>query len=100
MSRAAVVEPLARRYRHNSWANSLVLESLVRSATGSGGSQSPGDPLARNLVSVVVYRNSRGERFERSLHDVLDHVANHGTHHRGQIVLLLRQAGSQLPSPT
>ena len=45
---------------------------------------------ADDLGSTVAYRNSQGERFERSLHDVLDHVANHGTHHRGQIVLLLR----------
>ena len=52
---------------------------------------------ADDLAGTVAYRNSKGERFEQGLNEVLDHVANHGTHHRGQIVLLLPQAGFAPP---
>ena len=69
---------------HRGWINYL--------ACAQGWRALFADMSAADLVSIVAYRNSRGERFEQSLHDVLDHVANHGTHHRGQIVLMLRQA--------
>ena len=52
---------------------------------------------ADDLAGTVAYQNSKGEVFEQGLNEVLDHVANHGTHHRGQIVLLLRQAGFAPP---
>ena len=55
------------------------------------------DLSAEGLASIVAYHNSKGEQFEQRLGDVLDHVVNHGTYHRGQIVLLLRQAGFAAP---
>ena len=42
---------------------------------------------------VVSYRNARGMAFNTPLLDVLTHVANHSTHHRGQIVARLRSLG-------
>lgn len=38
----------------------------------------------------------RGKEF--ALHELVQHVANHSTYHRGQVVLLLRQLGQQPPS--
>ena len=41
----------------------------------------------------VNYKNLSGQAFENNLNDIMIHVANHGTYHRGQIATLLRQQG-------
>jgi len=33
----------------------------------------------------ITYMNSRGEKFENSVRDMLFHIINHSTYHRGQI---------------
>ena len=48
-----------------------------------------------DLERVVNYRNTAGKEFNTSVEDVLTHVAMHGQYHRGQVNLLLRQAGSE-----
>ncbi len=47
----------------------------------------------------ISYRNSAGDRFETSVEDILHHVFLHGSYHRGQVALLLRQA-SEVPAPS
>jgi uncharacterized damage-inducible protein DinB len=39
---------------------------------------------------VIAYRNLKGDAFESPLHDILTHVINHGTYHRGQVVTTLK----------
>lgn len=46
-----------------------------------------------DLGHVLHYTNTRGEHFQRELFDLLMHVFNHQTHHRGQATTLLTQAG-------
>ena len=41
----------------------------------------------------VSYRNSKGERFNTSIADMVTHLSIHGAHHRGQIVHAMRQPG-------
>lgn len=38
-----------------------------------------------DLGKKISYKNSRGESFENSVRDILFHVINHSTYHRGQI---------------
>lgn len=45
------------------------------------------------FARAVQYRNSKGTPFETAVGDILTHVIVHGGYHRGQIALLLRQAG-------
>lgn len=46
-----------------------------------------------DLVQTVFYQNSKGERFENKIEDILFHTVNHSTYHRGQIALLFRKSG-------
>jgi uncharacterized damage-inducible protein DinB len=48
---------------------------------------------------IVHYRNSAGDEFDNAIEDILVHVAMHGSYHRGQISLLVRDAGTE-PQPT
>jgi uncharacterized damage-inducible protein DinB len=40
-----------------------------------------------------IYMNSKKEQFKQPVYQVLVHVFNHGTYHRGQLVTILRQLG-------
>ncbi len=46
-----------------------------------------------DLHRSVTYRSSKGTEFHTPLADVLFHVAMHGSYHRGQIALRLRESG-------
>ncbi len=44
------------------------------------------------LNHVFAYQNSKKEQFKQPVYQVLIHIFNHGTYHRGQLVNLLRQS--------
>lgn len=46
-----------------------------------------------HLQHVFQYQNSKRQQFKQPLYQMLLHVFNHGTYHRGQLVTLLRQVG-------
>ena len=46
-----------------------------------------------DLEETIQYSNSKGRVFNNSIRDILFHVINHSTYHRGQIVTMLRQVG-------
>jgi uncharacterized damage-inducible protein DinB len=41
----------------------------------------------------IAYENSKGTHYENALPDILAHIVNHGSYHRGQIASLVKQAG-------
>lgn len=45
------------------------------------------------LQYVFMYQNSKKEQFKQPVHQMLLHLFNHGTYHRGQLVNMLRQLG-------
>jgi uncharacterized damage-inducible protein DinB len=47
-----------------------------------------------DLDRVVEYRNTKGTAFSNPMWQMLQHVVNHGTYHRGQITTMLRQLGA------
>jgi uncharacterized damage-inducible protein DinB len=52
-----------------------------------------------SLDHVFQYQNSRKEQFSQPTWQILLHVFNHGTYHRGQLINMLRQlAVEKLPA--
>jgi uncharacterized damage-inducible protein DinB len=45
-----------------------------------------------DIERPIEYSNIKGDPFKNQLADILQHAANHGTYHRGQIALLVREA--------
>lgn len=48
-----------------------------------------------SLLKPIDYRNYKGEPFRQPLGEMMLHVVNHSTYHRGQVTTLLRQLGAQ-----
>lgn len=51
-----------------------------------------------DLERVVSYRGLDGQTFSHPLGDLLRHVVNHATYHRGQLATMLRQVGQAPPN--
>lgn len=46
-----------------------------------------------DLDRELTYTNSKGESWTSTIREILMHVVLHGTYHRGQIAMLVRQSG-------
>jgi uncharacterized damage-inducible protein DinB len=46
-----------------------------------------------HLAATIHYKNSKGESWSNSIHDILMHVVMHSAYHRGQIATAMRAAG-------
>ena len=51
------------------------------------------------MAEVVSYVNVKGETWRYPLGEMLVHLVNHSTYHRGQVATMLRQLG-KTPEPT
>jgi uncharacterized damage-inducible protein DinB len=46
----------------------------------------------------ISYKNLKGEPFTAPLWQLIQHVVNHSSYHRGQVVTMLRQLGAKAPA--
>ncbi|HLO83040.1 MAG TPA: DinB family protein, partial [Chitinophagaceae bacterium] len=51
------------------------------------------------LKTPLQYKNYKGEEFSQPLYEILLHVFNHGTYHRGQLVTMIRALGHEEALP-
>ena len=49
---------------------------------------------SEDLERKIAYTNTKGERWENTIADVMTHMTLHGTYHRGQIAMLVRESGN------
>ncbi|MGI8783750.1 MAG: DinB family protein [Acidobacteriota bacterium] len=52
----------------------------------------------QEMQQPVSYTNFKGERWRYALEDLLLHLVNHSTYHRGQVATMLRQVGALPPA--
>jgi uncharacterized damage-inducible protein DinB len=60
--------------------------------------ESLGDAGRLDTGRLIEYKSFAGEPFTNSLAQIVRHVVNHGTYHRGQVATMLRQLGAQAVS--
>lgn len=48
---------------------------------------------ADSIAQTIHYKNSKGEPWSSTAHDIITHVLLHSAYHRGQIAMLVRAAG-------
>lgn len=48
-----------------------------------------------DLTRVASYKSSDGTAYANTVHEVLTHVSNHSTYHRGQVARLVSEAGGR-----
>lgn len=82
-----------------SWVASSTLEQLQGTLSEVQSDRS--GLLARlddtGLGGLVRYRNTKGEEYAQPLGDLMRHVVNHSSYHRGQAATQLRQLGEVPP---
>jgi uncharacterized damage-inducible protein DinB len=53
-----------------------------------------------NITHVFAYQNSKKEHFKQPVYEMLLHLFNHQTLHRGQLIMMFRQLGLDKIPPT
>lgn len=52
-----------------------------------------------DFEKIIAYKSFSGAKFEKKVSDILIHIVNHSTYHRGQIAQLMRKHGLE-PVPS
>ena len=50
-----------------------------------------------DFFRLIAYKDTKGDLYQTPVAEIMANVVNHGTYHRGQIAIRLREAGIQPP---
>lgn len=78
------------------YEKSGIQEALNKSS--SGLSEFINTISENDLRKIISYSNTKGEKFNSVLEDILTHLTHHSAYHRGQIVLMLKTLVPALPN--
>jgi uncharacterized damage-inducible protein DinB len=53
---------------------------------------------SQDFNQLIAYQNSKGLHFTNTVNQILTHLTLHASYHRGQVVLLLKNQISELPT--
>ena len=51
--------------------------------------------IEEDLKQIISYKDLKGNPYSQPLWQLMQHLANHSTYHRGQIVTMMRQLGTK-----
>lgn len=89
----------APRFTLSNTGESWTLDTLAEAWAGTAAGFREWLSRAGDLQAILQYRNTAGQENELPVWQVILHVVNHATYHRGQITTMLRQLG-YAPVPT
>jgi uncharacterized damage-inducible protein DinB len=49
----------------------------------------------KDISRNIFYKNTKGTVFQQTIFEIIQHLVNHGTYHRGNIAAMIRQSGYQ-----
>jgi len=75
------------------WETDALGVCRERITTNTAAFEAVSSLTAADLNTTVSYTTTQGTPYQTPVRDILSHVFNHSTHHRGQISLLVREAG-------
>ena len=82
--------PLWERY------NVVELKSMLEESGRNWVNHIDSHPLV-TFEEMISYKNSKGEKFESTIREIISHILTHGSYHRGQLALLMRKLGIDPP---
>ena len=48
-----------------------------------------------DIQKIIVYKDLKGNEYRQPMYQLMQHIVNHSSYHRGQVVTMLRQLGVQ-----
>lgn len=88
-----------RTAEHSQWpAWSLEAASALAASSAAGLHSIAAAAGSEGMYKTITYRTRTGVEGRNVLWEILMHIVQHGTYHRGQIALLVRDSGGVPPS--
>jgi uncharacterized damage-inducible protein DinB len=80
-----------------SYCSSIQITKDLRKQNMEGWATFLDNLNSENILQKISYKSMNAEKFETPLIEVLIHVANHATYHRGQVASLIRRIKGKPP---